>query len=420
MKIIYTAAAIILSLSSCEGKDPKENDPIRTIDRSYHFDNGVIPRNVLESYLSRSITQAEFLVSEGFYNDGVYPYQEDDTRLLKNIGAKFVGRAIYSWNVPEHFNRPEFLGQAVERIDQMHEFDPDIVFQAAIFEIVSTKVNTVPVPPWVFEKFDLPVEARNFAYENMLNPQGLFVNHWGAGASVPDISQRETRMFFYYMARRYMEIGIEAIHFGQAELMAMTDRNNDYAGWRDLLDKVRTTALTKARRGTVLCDAHLSGGGLAVDGKLLFDFVSFPLRLKEIPGDPKKAELKKFYLDAIYGRTIGGITPSGWSCDNSLYQVEFDNFGISDHPGIHNLNDHFVWGYDEISWFSDQPEDYRNEFLTYADDWVRKVDPNGFLQMPGSRVISGMVGNRYRANNKGEACPIGKSQEETIKEIWSK
>src|SRR3546814_3047065 len=59
--------------------------------------------------------------------------------------------------------------------------------------------------------------------------------------------------------------------------------------------------------------SHLPNGGISVDGHLLFDFVSFPLRLKEIPGDPRKSELKIYYLDAIYGRTKGGITPSGWS-----------------------------------------------------------------------------------------------------------
>src|SRR3546814_160361 len=159
----------------------------------------------------------------------------------------------------------------------------------------------------------IPAEDRNFSDEQMLNPDGVLVNHWGVGASVPDISQLETRMFFYYMACRYMEAGIEALHFGQAELMAMTDRDNNYAAWRDLLQKVRTAASELARRGTVLCDAHLPNGGISVDGHLLFDFVSFPLRLKEIPGDPRKSELKIYYLDAIYGRTKGGITPSGWS-----------------------------------------------------------------------------------------------------------
>src|SRR3546814_613137 len=307
MANLTLVALALITVASCQKSDSPVNQVIRLADRNYTFSNGVVPRNVLESYLSRSITQAEFLVSDGFFNAGPYPHRDDDTRMLKDVGAKFVGRDIYSWNVPEPFNNPEFLGQAEARILEMQAFDPDIIFQAAIFEIVSTKVNVVPVPSWVFAAFDIPAEDRNFSYEQMLNPDGVLVNHWGVGASVPDISQLETRMFFYYMACRYMEAGIEALHFGQAELMAMTDRDNNYAAWRDLLQKVRSAASELARRGTVLCDAHLPNGGISVDGHLLFDFVSFPLRLKEIPGDPRKSELKIYYLDAIYGRTNGGI-----------------------------------------------------------------------------------------------------------------
>jgi len=403
------------------GNDKITNDDIVSgpKEKSYEFNNGIIDRNVLESYLSRSITQAEFLTSEGFYNDGIYRYKEDDTRMLKNIGAKFIGRSIYSWDTPQNFINPAFLDNAKQKIQEMHQYDPDIVFQAAIFEIVSTKVNLVPVPAWVFEEFGLPVKQRNFSYSDMLNQNGLFVDHWGPGASVPDISRLETRLFFYFIAREYMEIGIEAIHFGQAELMAMTDKNNNYAAWNDLLSRVRETALTVARRGTVLCDAHLPSGGIMVNGKLLFDFISFPMRLKEICQYPQKAELKKYYLDAIYGRTKGGTTPSGWYCEKSPYIVEFDNFGISDHPGTCDLTDYFVWGYDEITWFAFQPEDYCKEFLEYAHDWVRKVDSNGYLQMPGSRVITGAATNRFRANTKSPSCPEGKNIEETIKMLWN-
>src|SRR3546814_16597075 len=103
----------------------------------------------------------------------------------------------------------------------------------------------------------IPAEDRNFSYAQMLNPDGVLVNHWGVGASVPDIFQLETRMFFYYMACRYMEAGLEALHFGQAELMAMTARDNNYAPWRDLLLNIRSAASDIARRGTVLCYAHI-------------------------------------------------------------------------------------------------------------------------------------------------------------------
>ena len=386
----------------------------------YEFGNGVMPRNILEDYLSRSITQAEFLVTDPYYNDGEYPYKEDDTRMLKNIGAKFIGRSIYTWNNFFCFNNANFLKNAKSKIEEMHAFDPDIIFQGAIFEIVSTKVDYISVPAWVFEAFGMPVETRNFIYRDMLNKQGQYVNNWGTGASVPDITQLETRLFFYFMARKYMEIGVEAIHFGQAELMAMSDKNNNYASWKELLDKVRKTALTVARHGTVICDAHLPSGGIVIDGKLLFDFVSFPMRPREVMSTPQNATLQKNYLDAIYGKTKGGVTPSGWSCDRCPYIIEFDNFGISSHPGTGNLNEHSIWGYDEISWFYKQPESYRNEFLEYANNWIKTNDTNGFLQMPGSRVITGCDVNRYRANTQGDACPLGKSQEETIKRIWNR
>lgn len=418
MKKLGIVLMVIWALCSCSNDD-NQKSPGRTIDRNYTFSGGKITQNVLESYLSRAITQSEFLSSDGFYNDGIYSNPEDDERMLLNIGAKFIGRAIYSWGFENHFNQPQWLANAKAKVERMHAEDPDIIFQAGIFEIVTDKVNQVEIPDWVFTAFGKTPETRNFDYNAMKNPEGNGVNQWGNG-SVPDITREETRMFFYYMAVRYMEIGIEAIHFGQVELIAMGDKDNQYAGWNDLLTRVREAAKTKARRGTILCDGHMPGYGILVDGKLLFDFVSFPMRIKEISGDPEKAELKKFYLDAIYGRTQGGITPSGWSCTRCPYLVEFDNFGISSHPGTANMADHFTWGYDEISWFYRQPESYRNEFLVYADSYLEKVDPVGFVQMPGSRVVTLPEGNtRYRVNTAGDACPEGQSQEETIKKLWT-
>ncbi|CAL1519034.1 hypothetical protein [Chitinophaga sp. MM2321] len=421
MKKLFILLVTVAGLTACK-KDNTETVIQRPpLERNYTFSDGVIQRNVLESYLSRAITQAEILNSDGFYSDGPYPDKADDFRMLTNIGAKFIGRALYSWGVESRFNGPAFLDNAKAMIDQVHQTDADVIFQGAIFEIITPDVNNVPVPAWVFQEYDMPVENRNFRYDDMINLQGNGVGMWGTG-SVPDISRKETQMYFYHLARRFMEAGIEALHFGQAELMAMADAGNGYAGWKDLLGRIRNTAKTVAHRGTVLCDAHLPGGGLAVDGKLLFDFVSFPLRAKEIGGEPQKAELKKFYLDAIYGLTKGGTTPSGWECDQSPYLVEFDNFGMSDQPGTPSVADIFVWGYDEIGWFYRQPTAEQNEFLEYADKWIARVDPNGYIQMPGSRVIAlggGQV-TRYRANTESSSCPSGKSQEETIKKIWSK
>ena len=387
-------------------------------DSSYYFADGVISRQVLANYLSRSITQAEVIASDGCYNDGPYPNKDDDFRMLKNIGAKFIGRSVYSWGKENFFLMPSFWANAKAAIDAFHADDHTVVFQAAIFEIVTEKVADIPIPAWVFEAFGLPVEQRNFVYQAMLNSNGHLVDHWRKGSSVPDITQRETRLFFYYLARRYMEIGIEAIHFGQAQLMAMDGREGGLAAWKELLDKVRLAARTVARRGTVICDSHLPNGGMVLDGELLFDYVSFPLRLKEVIDKPQQVVLEVGYYDGIYQKTVGGITPSGWRCERSLYLVEFDNFGISRHRDEPNWDDHYAWGYDEITWFHKQPEDYRNAFLHYAHQWVRQTDPYGFLQMPGSRIITGADTNRYRANTPGPDNSLGKNQENTIKEIW--
>lgn len=389
--------------------------------RDYTLGNGVIPEQVLRNYLSRAISLTEFCNGEGFYTDHDYPYKEDDVRMLKHTGAKFIGRAAYSWGSEYRFQDPLFWQAIRSNTQRMHTCDPELIFQSCIFEIITEQVNQVAIPDWVFQAFNEPVVQRNFKYDAMLNPDGIFVNHWGKGASVPDIAQPEAQKWFYFMARKYMDAGIEAIHFGQVELMAMTDRKMNYRNWAAVLQRTRDYAKTHARRKMVLCDAHVPGGGLIVDGKLLLDFHSFPLRPKETPDKAGQAVLEKNYLDAIYGKSQGGITPSGWHCEHLPYLAEFDNFGVSPTPGKANISSHFVWGYDEITWYSLQPESYRNEWLEYAWNWVRQTDPDGYVQMPGRRVtVTGKPGkgHNYRVNTNSTSCPLGYGQENTIWQIW--
>ena len=82
----------------------------------------------------------------------------------------------------------------------------------------------------------------------------------------------------------------------------------------------------------------------------------------------------------------------------------------------------FIWGWDEITWFALLPEKERNDWLRSAWKWVRDIDANGHLQMPGSRVLSPGMADAprwYWANTRSEACPNGFNTEETIKEIWN-
>ena len=380
--------------------------------RDYRFD-GSMSEEVLRSYLSRAMTTMYLLTSHGDFDDNL--------RMLTNCGVKFAGRAVYQWGREEGGAPaiPKKLEQARANAARIHRADPELILQACIFEIVSRDVTNLTVPAWAFQDLGRPVEPRTFRYDDMIYPGGRGSNQWGQGASVPDVSRSETKLWFYFLARSYFEAGCEAIHYGQAELMNGNDPGLDH--WAEVLAQARRGAAKHARRHFVICDAHVPHGGLVREGKLLLDFHSFPLRIEELPEKPKRAQLRAGYTDAIYGRSRGGITPGGWRCEHLPYLVEFDNYGRSRRPGEAGQGRFWVWGWDEITWFSQQPESERNAWLRYAWRWVRENDPAGYVQMPGMRIISGAADGKrwYDVHRPSAATPNGFAQEETIRSIWA-
>ena len=390
MKRLYIALVLIATFHNAFSKEKKSVE-----NKDYQFD-GMISREVLENYLARSSTFGSLL----------HLTLEDDLRMIKNTGVKFAGRAIWMWGGESKIDELVRVGEPFAK--RIHEIDPDIILQGAIFEVVTKDVNNVAIPESVFEEFGVPKEPRNFSYKAMLYPFGHRHNHWSKDSSVPDMSRLETRMWFFYVAKRWIDMGIEAIHFGQVEIMDDWDRSHRH--WRDIMKRIRDYAKKNARRHIVLSDAHVPSGGIVHDGNLMFDLHSFPSRPKSVKGKPYKAILEKGFSDSIYGRSKGGVTPSGWKCEALPYIVEIDNFGVSDHPGQYRESDKIhVWGWDEINWFIKQPEDYRNEWLKYAYEWVRKTDKNGYFQLPLRRF------EHYSASMMTKK---GMRQEDTIKGIW--
>src|SRR5256714_579641 len=348
----------------------------------YRFDSN-ISREVLENYLSRSITMEGLLNGRGDLDDNI--------RMLKHTGAKFIGRSLCLWGGEANFLNN--LQRARQQAPKVHQADPEMILQACVFEIVTPQVEQVPIPDWVFTALNQPAEKRNFRYVDMIYPAGQR-RDWGRNGSVPDVSRMETKLWFYYQAASYIDVGVEAIHFGQMEIMNRNDR--DLSNWSQVFSLVRDYAAKHARRHMVLCDGHVPSGGLVRDEKLLLDFHSFPLRIMEVPDKPQEAILKVGFSDGIYGRSKGGVTFSGWKCDHLPYLVEIDNFGASRQPGQAKAGGIWIWGYDEITWFAQQSKEYRAGWLRYARDWVRTADPNGFLQMPGSRTMrSPLDGKRW-------------------------
>ncbi len=342
---------------------------------------------------------------------------DDNIRMLQSIGAKFVGRSFCMWGGEANLLRN--LDWAKQQVIKARMADPEMILEACIFEIVTTQVEQVPVPDWALTALGQPAEKRNFSYADMVYPDERRRDQWGKGSSVPDVSRSETKLWFYFLAASYIDLGCEAIHFGQVEIMNGNDPGLEH--WAQVFAMARSYAVSRARRRMVLCNAHVPSGGLVRNGQLLLDFHAFPLRIIEVPDRPEEAILKIGFSDSIYGRSKGGITFSGWKCEHLPYLVELDNWGVSNRPGQARMGGNWVWGYDEITWFAHQSKQYRNDWLHYAWDWVRRTDSNGYLEMPGGRTMTSPVDKRswYYANRPSPVVPDGLGDEEVVRAIWA-
>src|SRR6202008_880915 len=88
--------------------------------------DGTISRQILENYLSRSITMEGLLNGRGDLNENI--------RMLHHIGAKYIGRALCLWNAENDFLNN--IQHAREAVPQVLAADPEIVFEACVFQTV--------------------------------------------------------------------------------------------------------------------------------------------------------------------------------------------------------------------------------------------------------------------------------------------
>ena len=398
--------------------DPSELDTLPQISGDYTVDGGV-SRAVLDNYLSRAVTYSVF--GSGTSNKGQF-LRSGDIYQLVDAGAKYIQRAGCVWLQNAAELNATTKSNYKYSIDSVHYSHPEIVFEACLFEICSSGINNVIIPPYVLEAFEQPTQTeRRFDFNNIIYTD-RHQDRWGAGAGVPDITRLEAQMYFYYMATFYIDAGFEALHWGQTELMGEKDTGN--AAWTKVINMARDYALAHARRGFVFNNAHSFREEFAVgsDGLLLYDFHASPTRLEEVAGSPMECVINA-QSDAIYGNSAGGTTHSGWVCTSLPFLAELDNYG-----GIYQNNITSIgqtnpdpiwnWGYDEISWFSNQSDTYRRSWLHYAYTRVSQLDTAGHFSMPGFRPYF-FAQNGEIASSRYDCLREPFSDSATIKAIWT-
>lgn len=351
-----------------------------------------------------------------------------------SAGMRFAGRVSCFWYTPESAAQEQAYFDSTRRaVAELHALNPDIVVQGTVFEVVYAHVGNLPVPNRLRAEFGedtVAVPYRNFRLAKMVYP-GYFSPvdsahyRWdarppGQAPGTPDMSRPEAQLWFYYRARRQIDAGCEALHFGQ--VMMMDHRDPGHHAWWALLQRVRAYARTR-NRGFVLCDAHTQGEYYDPDPahpvasdrrQLLFDFHSHPLRPVEndtVRNGPHGAHLAAS-AGAIYGQSKGGLAPGQWPCRHLPALAEFDNCGTAPVPGRPGQWP-WIWGLDEISWFATRPAAYRSQWLIYAAARVRQLDPDAYLQMPGVRGVEAppQPWSLYRADLGGQG--------DTIRAIWA-
>ena len=429
-------------------------------DSKYYFDE-VIEKEVLGRYLGRSISYLGVCAT----SEGRAEYFDDHLRVIRDCGVKFVGKA--SFNDGKVRNWGEFWERAREGAARVHEVDAEIVVQGCIgqmefdeegvgsramgkgvgdsvrvwkpISVRQQEVSRMAGYSGSREGFERMMEERSglawvdrelmaefgedgvkrpFVFERMRYEGGEVMRDVWGGGSAMDISRLETRMWVYEQARRYIDAGYEAIEFGQVELMAENDEDMVY--WGEVLAMIRAYAKKKARRRSVICSARVTNRGLECDGKVLWDYVSSPMRM--VQGKEKMSvRLMGGNVGSIYEDFEIEKKKEGEERGERVMRV----FEIGQwRRGVSDDDDLLIWGADEAGWFANQKKERRDAFLRECWEWVNGYVGEGKMMLPGRMRADVPIGKRkmgyYLVNRVSDVCAEGFGQEDVVAELFDR
>jgi hypothetical protein len=442
-----------------------------------------MPEDVMHNYLDRAITMAGLSNSVSDGNGPAATQHAQDMQMILDIKPKFIGRMAYCWGGFQNLF-PSVSGTTVypgtfdlltADIAAVHAMDNDIICQAFLCEYVDGSCNGIVIPDYVLLEFGYIIYpdgtsnhttstgslTKYFDIDSMLYADPLLPSTDGH-ANNPDITQIETKMWYYWLATQYINCGCECIDITGMPLMSHMDNPNGNKDTWDLSLKIRTYATTVARNGAILITTihQPELGYYDVPSKpvlpnwqrqLLSDYVALgiyynrPVNWNTICRDGNQpVQLFPGITGSIIQMTMCGISPQGWYTSHNPYILEFDN-GLSapnndlcgvapapiDYPdcyGCDNINWFLFQGILSANFYHPDPTvsdaDLKNLILRYTYYALKCLDPYGHLQLPARRICQNAnLGYQtwYRANTYDPSVdyPAGYSQQQTIKDLWN-
>jgi hypothetical protein len=258
------------------------------------------------------------------------------------------------------------------------------VIQAGIFEDINSSVNGIQIPPNIIAAF---IGTPGFDNNYYLTPLGapksnlnFNVNNMLYGtefSSCPKIVRIETKMWFYYLAKMYIDLGYKSIHMGQMKNWSYYD-GPSLNSTTLILNKIRQYAQSK-NTFVLLTEENYKAIKFPGSNVFMFDYDSRVLWPKEV-SNPQVGSSVNNNCGISYGYNysntpcasqpyMAGIDPcvitnqgniSGISPLNNCitqyqpYNTYFD-FGDGDHGNLHSATsspEQSVWGFDDTKWFA--------------------------------------------------------------------
>lgn len=419
---------------------------------------GSMSETVLKNYLKRNIGMFMAIQAPGMSQPST-PVWGYFLNFIQYIKPKYIGNvaSLESDYMGLYLN--PWLSQ-MQRIEKdVHNIDPQIILEANLLEFVNPHIAAdgtyrIWIPDWL--RLELPEISPTLS--SYFESSQMATN--SANPNFIDITSPMTLAWMYYFGRQYIDLGYEALTVNQVNAVAGDDHPLTNGGKPDfywtnyLVSKLRNYASVHGRRKFILMVGGPINPTLGGTNNLIFDTYNGALGLRETHsstgttspyyGRRSRGSGMSGGLDyealigidpcantgqTLYTSPVSGNHPKGWWTNNCPYMVQMDiaggyenwlcNGGTTQpcHDNTFSVC-HFPWGWDEFTWYSQQSELYRNQFLIYAWHKVRCLDnAAGYFQISGNRpylACSSCNLVEYRAYNS----PGGTYQAQLIKNIW--